>query len=91
MAIDPERLARFEDLGLDNVKDLRWQWSGDLRNDAMAWVAQLEREERSRNEVSQALQMRVALSAKRAAWIAAIAAIIAVIAAIVTVIVEIMK
>ncbi len=44
---------------------------------AELWLAEEEEQERLRNEASQASQMRIALSAKLAAWIAAVAAIIA--------------
>jgi hypothetical protein len=48
-----------------------------LVREATEWLAQLDAEDRSRNEASQASQMDAALSTKKAAWIAAIAAIIA--------------
>jgi hypothetical protein len=54
-----------------------------LNTNAVAWIAQLDEEDRLRNEASKASQMRTALSAKKAAWIAAIAAIIAAVIAII--------
>jgi hypothetical protein len=44
---------------------------------AALWLAQLDETERIRNKAFQVSQMRIALSAERAAWIAAGASIIA--------------
>ena len=62
-----------------------------LQNAAIDWLAEKRAEAHSRSESSRALQMRIALSAKTAAWVAAIAAIIAAIAAIITIVVELQK
>lgn len=79
---------RFERLGLAQMKILvaTSNLPSGMLTDAVKWVAQRDEEERLRNEASQSLQMRTALSAKYAAWIAAIAAIIAAIAAIISVV-----
>jgi hypothetical protein len=50
---------------------------------ALKWLSEKDQESRRLSEASHASQMRTALSAKKAAWIAAIAAIIA---AVVTII-----
>lgn len=54
-----------------------------LYSDAVKWLAQLDEEERTRNEAFMASQMRATRSANRAAWIAAITAIAATMAAII--------
>lgn len=87
----PEQIAQFEKLGVRNVRGLIGEWSGTLKYDAMMWLAQKDEEERLRNEASLSSQMRTALSAKTAAWIAAIAATIAAIAAIATMWVELLR
>jgi hypothetical protein len=56
----------------------------------LAWLAELETDDRIRNEASQASQMRTALSAERAAWIAAKAAISAAILTIIGTIIMIL-
>jgi hypothetical protein len=76
---------RFQKMGIDRVR-LLIITSGlpqQMMTDAIAWLAQRDEEERLRNDSAMELQMRVALSAKNAAWIAAITAIIAAIITIV--------
>jgi hypothetical protein len=89
----PELPEHIKDLGPEQVR-LMMQ-TGRLATaffpSAEQWLAQKTHEDRERNDASQVSQIRIALSARLAAWIAAIAAIIAAIAAIVTVIVEIVK
>jgi hypothetical protein len=79
---------RFERLGIDRMRILvaTSNLPSGMLTEASIWVAQRDKEDRLRNEDSQSLQMRTALSAKYAAWIAAIAAIIAAIAAIISVV-----
>jgi hypothetical protein len=79
----------FERMGVDKVR-LLVSTSGlptQTITHGVNWLAQRDKEERSRNEASQSLQMRTALSAKKAAWIAAIAAIIAAILAVISIVV----
>jgi len=83
--------ARFEKQGVANVRARLLEFIGEEKVAAIAWLAHKDEEERLWSDSSQALQMRIALSAKRAAWIAAIAAIVAAIAAIITIVVELMK
>ena len=85
MAIDPVILKQFEDMGPDVVRARLEKFSGDVYRQAIEWLSQQDREERSRNDADRASDRAIALSAKRAAWIAAIAAIIAAIAAIITI------
>lgn len=61
------------------------------KQEAIHWLAHLAEEDRLRSDVSQASQIRIALSARNAAWVAAIAAIIAAVAAIITIVVELKK
>ncbi len=81
---EDETIQQFETLGLPTVRLMlassRWNHENEMK--AIKWVAQKEEEELSRNDLSSEAQIRVALSAKRAAWVAAIAAIIAAIVAI---------
>lgn len=91
MALDPAIVRQFEEMGPDTLRVRLGQYTGEVFRQAIEWLAQKDLEERSRNEATQAEQMRVALSANRAAWIAAFAAIIAAIAAIVTIVVEFAK
>ena len=90
---DAELLAQMQRLGASQVRTLieSGQWPTHFSQRALSWLAREEAGERSRNDASQASQMRVARSANLAAWIAAPAAIIAAIAAIVTVVLELMK
>lgn len=88
---DEELTRQFTKHGVANVRALLGEWTGPVKTEALAWLARQDEADRLRNDASQASQMRVALSAKRAAWIAAIAAIIAAIAAIITIGVELVK
>lgn len=76
---------RFQKMGIDRVRLLvaTSALPQQIMKDAIAWLAQRNEEERLRNDSAMDLQMRVALSAKNAAWIAAITAIIAAIITIV--------
>lgn len=78
----------FNRLGIDRVRLMihTGQLPGGWVAPAIAWVSQHDQENRLRNDSSQSLQMRTALSAKYAAWIAAIAAIVAATAAIISVV-----
>ena len=85
MPIETELTETFTALGPTQVRTM-------LLNGTIAptywpaanrWLAQRDEEERLLKEASQASQMRTALSANRAAWIAAIAAISAAVAAII--------
>ena len=82
---DKALVAQFEEQGTLTVRARLGEWTGHVRAEAIAWLAYKEEEGRLRNEASQALQMRVALSAKNAAWVAAIAAIIAAIFAAISI------
>lgn len=79
----------FERMGAPQVRYLLM--SGNLSQSyvkhAVDWLAEWDDSERSRKDASQASQMRTALSAKNAAWIAAIAAIIAAVTAIIAAVV----
>lgn len=88
---DPQLDPQFEAMGKESVRAMLGTFQAPVRSAALIWLAQRESDERSRNEASQSLQMRVARSANLAAWIAAPAAIIAAIAAIVTVVLEWLK
>jgi hypothetical protein len=88
---DEELIRQFAEQGAPIVRARLLEWSGHTKVEAIAWLARQDNEERLRNEDSQSSQMRIALSARRAAWIAAIAAIIAAIAAIITIAVELVK
>lgn len=84
MPISKEDRGRLEQMGQARVR-LQVMTSGfghPFHTSALEWLAEFDEAERSRNEDSQASQMRTALSAKNAAWIAAIAAITAGIATI---------
>ena len=93
MADPPRQQFReqFETQGMQTVRARLIEWTGPIKGEAIAWLAHKEEEDRLRNEASQASQIRIALSAKNAAWIAAAAAIIAAIAAIITIVVELRK
>jgi hypothetical protein len=79
MAIRRESREKFEAQGrnltmyhlqLDNMPS-------DEKPEIVEWLAEFDNAERARIEASQAAQMRAAVSANRAAWIAAVAAIAA--------------
>lgn len=75
--VDPAWIARFESLGPDGVELLlasKEGLSGGMRIHALEWLAAHKRDERSRNDASQAEQMEIARSAARAASDAAVAA-----------------
>lgn len=78
-------LERFEQQGVETVRLTLGigRFPPNVEAAAIRWIAQKDRESRSRSEASQASQERTALSAKKAAWIAAIAAIVAAIIAII--------
>jgi len=86
-----ELVRQFEEQGTETVRARLLEWNGEVKREAILWLAQRDEELRLRNDASQSSQMRVALSANRAAWIAAIAATIAAIAAIATMWVELAK
>ncbi len=73
------RLAReqLEKIGAPKTRLLLT--TGDLARHLVApaahWLAELDENDRTRNKAFQVSQMRIALSAERAAWIAAFAAI----------------
>jgi hypothetical protein len=75
----------FQSWGPDHLRVLAYsgQLKGPMLGDAATWLAQRDAEERLRNEASQIEQNQIALSAKKAAWIAAIAAIVAAAVAII--------
>jgi hypothetical protein len=78
----------FEEAGEDKVRNnLRLgRYNSKSGRYAAAWLAEKDqsrlREQEARKDSSSAEQMRIARSAKNAAWIAAMAAIIAAMAAI---------
>jgi len=78
-------ITRLESLGESQVKLmlLTSGWAPSLQPVVFKWLSEKEQEERRRNEASQIEQNQIALSAKKAAWIAAIAAIVAAIVAII--------
>ena len=91
--IRDEHRLRFEELGESAVRlhVLTGGFpDGPIHGDALTWLSEREDASRSRSDVSQASQIRTALSAKNAAWIAAIAAIIAAIITIVGIIVTVL-
>lgn len=92
-AIPDDLRRQFEENGLESTRLMvaQHRYSHDVELQAIKWLAEKTKEVHLRDEASQSLQIRTALSAKRAAWIAAIAAIIAAIAAIVTIFVELKK
>jgi hypothetical protein len=83
--IKAEYRADFDRLGEDHVR-LRVQqgWYKDTKLAwAMEWLAERDHEARTRNEASSSESLRIARSAKNAAWAAVItAAIAAIIAAL---------
>ncbi|HVP86095.1 MAG TPA: hypothetical protein VMS78_15350 [Rhizomicrobium sp.] len=85
MEIPAEQLAAFDALGLSAMRIYVSQWSGEMQRWAIQWIAHREEEERVRMDSERAVDRATALSAKRAAWIAAMAAIIAAIAAIIAI------
>jgi hypothetical protein len=91
MAIDPEILRQFEEMGPATVRVRLAKFQGGVYKQAIDWLAQKDLEERSRNDRESASDRATALSAKRAAWIAAIAAIIAAMAAIMDIMLELAK
>ena len=84
-------LAYLQSLGADRVR--LYLISGQLPQGylvaATTWLAQLDADERARNERLQAEQAKIATSADKAAWIAAKAAIAAVVLTIVGLVVGI--
>jgi len=84
---DAELIAQLERHGEAQVRLLisSGGFPTQLNIMALKWLSEKDQESRHRNEVSQASQMRTALSAKKAAWIAAIAAIIAAILAAISI------
>jgi hypothetical protein len=79
MAISEHDRARLTELGEARVR-LQVTTNGfghPFHSSALQWLAELDEAARARSDASQVAQMRTALSASRAAWIAAIAAIVA--------------
>jgi Trk-type K+ transport system membrane component len=85
MSDEPDVSEHLESLGESQVRLLLLTGGlpGMRRPAIIKWLTEKEREERRRNEASQIEQNQIALSAKKAAWIAAIAAIVAAIVAII--------
>ena len=82
---DPKLDAQFEEMGVETVRARLLEFENSVKVPAIAWLARKDQEERERRDSSQALQIRIARSANRAAWIAAIAAIIAAILAAISI------
>ena len=85
---DDQFIANLERLGPNQVRTL--MQSGSLAGPSepvIRWLAIKDQEAERLSSAAQALQMRTALSAKKAAWIAATAAIIAAILAVISIVV----
>lgn len=97
---DAARIAGFEAEGEPTVrsrvgKGHHSPYNAEHRALAIVWLAEKDQgrvaEESARNERSQADSLRIATSAKNAAWVAAIAAIIAVPIAIASIIISVLS
>jgi hypothetical protein len=84
--------AEFERLGQAEVRRKydagEYNHAPAYKEAASRWLLPLEQAERARAEASQAEQMAIARSAKKAAWAAAIAAIVAAIVAIIAAVIS---
>lgn len=82
----------FEKLGIDKVRLMVRNGNTPAKwgPDALNWVADYDRRERERIEASNSSQARTALSANRAAWIAAIAATIAAALTIISIVISVL-
>ena len=66
--------ARFEQIGVNQVRSQLPLWSGKIHLAAIEWLAEKDQESLRLSESSQAEQTEIARSAKDAAWAAARAA-----------------
>lgn len=63
MVLSPERVAHYKKLGLSNMKELVFQWSGQQQIEAREWIAQEEAEQRAQEGAHRLEQIDIARSA----------------------------
>jgi hypothetical protein len=67
MAIDPELRKQFETMGADVARSMLGEWTGWVKQQAIEWLGQHDKDEREREETSRADELAFAREANEIA------------------------